>query len=184
MEEHMRKLFFILCSTLTINSFADTPPETPAAPAFTLNTTAFLDQGALPVLYTCDGKNVSPELDWANLPTKTQSLALIVADPDAPNGVFYHWVVFNIPKTVTALTEGMDKLPAGSLAAKNSWEKLNYNGPCPPKGAAHTYTITLYALDSKLPLPPGTKANQVMEAIQKHTVGKVELTTVYSRWLQ
>lgn len=179
----MRKLLSILAGLLSVMSFtvhAETPPETP----FTLTTTAFLDQGALPVLYTCDGKDISPQLDWVNAPAKTQSLALMLVDPDAPSGAFYHWVIYNIPKTVATFAEGQDKNPAGAIMGKNSWDKPQYNGPCPPKGSAHTYVFTLYALDTKLSIPAGADGKTVVNAMQKHILGKVELTTVYSRWIK
>jgi Raf kinase inhibitor-like YbhB/YbcL family protein len=180
MEINMRKVLLIVLSLLSFSVFAEDAPKN----VFTLNTNAFLDQGALPVLYTCDGKDVSPALDWINVPAKTQGFAVTVTDPDAPGGTFYHWVVYNIPKATTKLDEGVSKLPAGSLIGKNGWEKPQYNGPCPPKGSAHTYTITLYALDGKLNLPEGTDAKTVVEALDKHNVGKASLTTVYSRWLK
>lgn len=150
---------------------------------FAFTTNAFLDTGALPVLYTCDGKNISPELSWSGVPAKTQSFVLIFSDPDAPGGTFYHWLLYNIPENVKELTEGMQSLPAGTLIGVNSFGKMQYNGPCPPKGSAHTYIYTLYALDTKLKLPPGVDGKTLLENIQDHVLQKVTLTTVYSRWL-
>lgn len=173
-------VFLALCAVFALDAFAEDAPSN----AFTLTTDAFLDQGALPVLYTCDGKDVSPQLSWTNVPAKTQALALVVKDPDAPNGDFYHWVVYNIPTSAKELAQGTKSLPSGALAGKNSWNKLQYNGPCPPKGSAHTYTITLYALSNKLTVPTGADAKAVIKAISSNTVGKAELTMVYSRWLQ
>lgn len=147
-----------------------------------LNTNAFLDKGMLPTLYTCDGKDISPQLTWAGIPDKTQSLALIMQDPDAPSGKFYHWVVFNMPKTISEIPEG--STPAGAVIGKNSFDKQQYSGPCPPKGSSHSYTITLYALDTKLNIPKNADGNAVSNAIQGHVLGKIELTTVYSRWIQ
>ena len=158
--------------------------ETPKANPFTLTTSAFLDQGMLPVLYTCDGKDISPTLEWTNPPNKTETFALIFEDKDAPEGVFYHWVIYNIPKTETKLPEGIDKFPQGSVIAKNNFENAKYNGPCPPKGVSHTYLFSLYALDSKLTLPSTADAKTVLQAIQKHNLGEAKLTAVYSRWIQ
>jgi Raf kinase inhibitor-like YbhB/YbcL family protein len=151
---------------------------------FGATTTAFLDQGALPVLYTCDGKDVSPQLTWTNPPAKTQAFAIIVSDPEATSGTFYHWLVYNIPASVSTIDEGAKTIPGGGLVGKNDFGKAQYNGPCPPKGAAHTYEFTLYALNGKLSLPAGAKAKEVLAAIKEHSVGSVKLTTVYSRWLQ
>ncbi|HEX4044745.1 MAG TPA: YbhB/YbcL family Raf kinase inhibitor-like protein [Gammaproteobacteria bacterium] len=179
----MRRLSLLLIIILNLATFTAQADDAPAAKTFTLNTNAFLDEGTLPVLYTCDGKDVSPEFDWTNVPAKTQTFALILVDPTAPGGDFYHWVVYNLPKTTSKLLEG-DKLPAGAMAGKNGWNKAQYNGPCPPKGSAHTYIFTLYALDSKLDVPAGADGKTVVSAMQKHILGKVSLTTVFSRWLQ
>lgn len=176
----MRLLSIILGLCLSTVAFADTEP----AKTFTLNTNAFLNQGILPVLYTCDGKDVSPQLDWVDAPEKTQALALILSDTNAPGGTFYHWVVYNIPKTVTSLPQGTKNAPAGSLAGKNSWDKAQYNGPCPPKGSAHIYLFTLYALDNKLTLPVGADAKTLLNAMKNHIVGKAEISAVYSRWIR
>lgn len=182
----MRRLLSCLIGVLcfTTIAFAENAPVAPAPSPFTLNTNAFLDKGALPVLYTCDGKDVSPAFDWTNVPAKTQSLALIVVDPEAPGGQFFHWIVYNIPTTVTSFAEGMEKVPTGVVVGKNNFDKMQYNGPCPPKGSAHTYSFVLYALDAKLSLPAGSDGKTVDAAIQKHIIGKVELTAVYSRWLK
>lgn len=151
--------------------------------AFILSTNAFLDQGVLPVLYTCDGKDVSPQLEWTGIPEKTQSVALIMSDVDAPHGVFYHWVLYNIPTATTTLSQGADK-PTGITIGKNSFGKLQYNGPCPPKGSAHSYVFIVYALDTKLSIPAGAEAITVLNAIQNHIIGKTQITGVYSRWIR
>jgi hypothetical protein len=175
---------FLLAVIISLMSLTVQAAATaPAANPFTLNTTAFLDQGTLPVLYTCDGKNISPEFDWTNVPAKAQTFVLIMTDPTAPGGTFYHWIVYNIPKSTVQLPQGIDKLPSGALAGKNSWGKPQYGGPCPPKGSAHSYIVTVYALDTKLTLPAGAEGQAVLDAMQKHIVGKVALTAIYSRWL-
>lgn len=179
----MRILLHLVLVCLTLGPHLPAQAEE-AANTFTLNTNAFLDTGPIPVMYSCDGKDVSPQLEWSNVPNKTKSLALLVTDPDAPSGVFYHWVVFNIPANVKSLNETKDKLPSGAMAGKNGFGKLQYNGPCPPKGAAHTYHIDLYALDSTLSLPAGTDGSAVVKAIKSHEVGKASLTMVYTRWLK
>lgn len=170
----------LMCATA---AFAETPAETKPETKMTLTTNAFLDKLAIPTLYTCDGKNVSPQLSWAELPAKTASLAIIMKDLDAPKGTFYHWVVYNIPTSITELPQGAP-IPAGASAVKNNFDKTDYSGPCPPKGAAHTYVFTLYALDSKLQLPKDANAESVLSAMKNHIIGQIELTGVYSRWIQ
>ena len=129
------------------------------ANSFSLNSTAFNDREKLEPIYTCEGKNISPELEWSHVPKKTKSLTLILSDPDAPGGIFYHWVLFNIPKTVTTLAENITSLPVGAQTGKNSWDKTQYSGPCPPKGSSHRYVFSLYALDTVLELSFATYAN-------------------------
>lgn len=178
----MRNLFlsFITLICFSLNAFAE--GET-AAPAFTLNTSGFLDHGILPVVYTCDGKDISPQFDWVDAPAKTQSFVLMMQDNQAPGGTFYHWVLFNIPKNATSIDEGAPNLPAGTVVGKNSWGKAQYNGPCPPKDSSHAYVFTLYALDNKLSLSAGAEGAAVQEAIKNHVVGTTSLTAVYSRWI-
>jgi Raf kinase inhibitor-like YbhB/YbcL family protein len=177
MEATMRIFLWTISLFLSfsINAFADD---------FALTTDAFLDTGALPVLYTCDGKDVSPKLSWSNPPPKTKSYALIMTDPEAPSGTFFHWVVYNIPATTTELVEGVKEFPKGSLLGMNSFNKNQYNGPCPPKGTAHTYVITLYALDTSLSVPAGADGKTVLDKMKDHIIKKIQLSTVYSRWLK
>lgn len=146
---------------------------------FLLHSSSFKDKEALQSLYTCDGKNISPELDWTGIPDKTETFALTISDPDAPSGTFYHWVLFNIPKKVLSLREGEMQLPEGIMTAKNSWGYKGYKGPCPPRGVIHHYIITLYALDSSLKLSDGADAASVIPEIQKHILSQATLTTTY-----
>jgi len=179
----MRNGLCVLASLLIITSSASyAADEKPAENAFMVTSTAVLNEGALPVLYTCDGKDISPQLTWASPPVKTQSYAIVMTDTDAPGGEFYHWIVYNIPKSTTEIAEG--GTISGALVGENSFNKKQYNGPCPPKGAAHTYIITLYALSNKLNLPAGKDGKTVLEALKPLTVGSITFTATYSRWLQ
>jgi len=177
----MRLLSILAAILFTVISFPVIAEEA-ADNTFTMNTNAFLNGHMLPVLYTCDGKNVSPQLDWKKAPDKTQFFALIVTDHDAPGGTFYHWVLLNLPKSTKDLKEGTKKLPAGVVVGKNSFGKTEYNGPCPPYDTTHTYYFTLYALDKKLDLAKDSDGKKAIEEINKHTLGKAELSAVYSRW--
>jgi Raf kinase inhibitor-like YbhB/YbcL family protein len=182
----MKIISSILISMITIYvsvAFAETPTDAKPTSNMTLTTNAFLDKLAIPTLYTCDGKNVSPQLSWAEIPAKTATLAIIMKDVDAPKGTFYHWVLYNLPKSTTELPEGTS-VPAGASIGKNNFDKAEYNGPCPPKGNAHTYVFTLYALDNKLQLPKNASAEDVLSAMKNHIIGQIELTGVYSRWIQ
>lgn len=156
--------------------------EAKSANSFTMTTSSFLDEGMLPVVYTCDGKDVPPAFEWTGIPAKTQTFAMIMSDPDAPGGTFYHWIVFNIPAKTTKLEEASQTIPAGALAGTNNFGKKQYNGPCPPKGTAHTYYFTIYALDNKLSLPAGAAGEEVIKSMDTHILGTAKVTAVYSRW--
>ena len=118
---------------------------------------AFENEGNIPSKYTCDGENISPELNWSDFPDGTKSFALIAYDPDAPMGTWVHWVIYDIPSNVNSLPEGVpsdEKLSFGAVHGINDFKDTGYGGPCPPKGV-HRYFFKLYALDKMLNLEPG-----------------------------
>lgn len=148
-----------------------------------LNSNAFVNHGLIPLKYTCDGANISPGLSWEEIPQETQSLVLIVDDPDAPGRTFVHWVVYDIPPTVKQLPEKITSsktISTGGVQGKNDFGKLGYGGPCPPSGT-HRYFFHLYALDKKLNLEAGMTKNQVLIAIKDHVLAKAELMGKYER---
>jgi hypothetical protein len=148
-----------------------------------LTSKAFQQGVAIPSLYTCDGKDISPPLEWKDAPAGTKSFALICDDPDAPAGTWVHWVIYNIPPGATALREGMPKdakLPDGSLHGVNDFGRTGYGGPCPPSGT-HRYYFKLYALDSTLLLPPKASKQRVEEAMEGHLLAQAELMGTYRR---
>jgi Raf kinase inhibitor-like YbhB/YbcL family protein len=138
--------------------------------------------------WDCTGKNLSPELSWSGAPKGTKSFALNVYDPDAPTGSgFWHWVVFDIPASVTALPKGAGDakgagLPAGALQARNDFGEAGYGGPCPPKGAPHHYHFNLFALDvEKLGVDGTASAAVVGFYVHSHTLAKATLTGLWGR---
>jgi Raf kinase inhibitor-like YbhB/YbcL family protein len=155
--------------------------------AFTISSPAFGANAGIPTEYTCDGPDTSPPLAWTDLPAGTQSLALIIDDPDAPDPrapkqTWVHWVVYNIPSTDTGLPAGASPrgLPAGAREGMNDWGRSGYNGPCPPIGQ-HRYFHKLYALDTMLPeLKRPTKA-QLEQAMAGHVLARTELMGTYQR---
>jgi Raf kinase inhibitor-like YbhB/YbcL family protein len=155
--------------------------------ALTIRSPAFSPMAAIPRKYTCDGDNVAPPLQWSGTPEGTQSLALIVEDPDAPDPaapqrVFVHWVLYDLPRTSSGLPEGAtaDTLPPGTREGKNDWDRRGYGGPCPPKGR-HRYFFRLYALDRLLgDLRTPSKAD--LEAtMADHMLATAELVGTYER---
>ena len=152
-----------------------------------LTSPVFENNAAIPKVYTCQGEEFSPPQAWGGLPEGTQSLALNVDDPDAPDPAapqrtWVHWVLFNIPPEATELEEAVaaDALPAGTREGLNDWKRTGYGGPCPPIGR-HRYFFKLYALDTVLPdLGQPTRA-QLEQVMQGHVLGHFELIGTYQK---
>jgi Raf kinase inhibitor-like YbhB/YbcL family protein len=151
--------------------------------ALDLRSSAFSDGGRIPSKYTCDGKDTSPPLSWTGIPAAGKSLALTCDDPDAPRGLWVHWVVFDLPPSATGLPEGVPatlEISGGGRQGKNDFGKIGYGGPCPPSGT-HRYVFTLYALDSTLGLPAGAARQDLLAAMRNRALGEATLTGTYSR---
>ncbi len=148
------------------------------------SSSAFQEGGKIPAKYTCEGQDVSPALTWGEPPAGTQSFALIVDDPDAPAGVWTHWVLFNLPADSRQLPEAIpsqNQLSSGALQGRNDFGSIGYGGPCPPPGGPHRYYFTLYALDQPLDLKAGASRRQVLDAIQGHILAQGQLMGTYER---
>ncbi len=152
---------------------------------FSLTSPAFAHQGEIPTRHTCEGQDLSPALIWSGLPARTQSLALIVDDPDAPDPrapkmTWVHWVLYNLPASAPGLPEGVTALPAGTREGRNDWKRTGYGGPCPPIGR-HRYFHKLYALAEVLPdLGTPTKA-QLEKAMAGKILAQAELMGTYQK---
>lgn len=149
------------------------------AMSLSLESTTLIHNASIPKQYTCNGENISPALQWHGTPAGTQSYVLIVDDPDAPAGTWVHWLLFNIPATLTRLDEAT-KTPAGAISGKNSWDQQGYGGPCPPSGT-HRYFFKLYALDSKLTVNSSVNKQDILNAMQNHILDSSELIGLYKQ---
>jgi Raf kinase inhibitor-like YbhB/YbcL family protein len=155
--------------------------------ALTLTSPSFKPMGPIPVRHTCDGDDISPALAWTHAPGGTQSFALIVDDPDAPDPAapkrtYVHWVLYDIPATVSTLAEGVKTadLREGMRDGSNDWKRTGYGGPCPPIGR-HRYFFKLYALDRKLGnMGAATKAD-LQQMMANHVLEMAELVGTYER---
>jgi len=148
-----------------------------------LRSPSFEDKGIIPSKHAYDREDVSPAIQWENLPEGTKSIALICEDPDAPMGDWIHWIVFNIPPTKKGLEEDIPKvegLSDGTKQGKNDYGKIGYGGPCPPFGT-HRYIFKVYALDAKLDLKPGCTKAELLKAMRPHIIDQGEITGLYSR---
>ena len=149
-----------------------------ASTAFALKSDAFVDGATIPQVYSCDGKNISPQLSWTGAPDKTKSFALTVFDPDARHGVgFWHWVLYDVSPDVSSLAVGVQH--AGTEGA-NGAGKNAFAGPCPPPGdTPHHYIFTLYALDF---MPKGDFDGPALDdAIKDHVLAKATLVGRFGR---
>jgi Raf kinase inhibitor-like YbhB/YbcL family protein len=153
-----------------------------------LTSPAFKANATIPKRHTCDGHNLSPRLDWTGTPVGTESLAVIMDDPDAPPGTWVHWTIWNIPSSATTLAEGVTKtadLSDGSRQGKvygvKEFTRTGYHGPCPPPGKPHRYFFRLCALDVILELPASATRFDLDAAMKGHILGSAELMGLYGR---
>lgn len=152
-----------------------------------LTSAAFAEGSAIPRKYTCEGDEVSPPLAWTGAPERARTLAIVCEDPDAPMGTFTHWMVYNLPATVTELREDVPHSEtfkvAGdgeALQGKNDFGHMGYGGPCPPSGTHH-YHFELFALDTPLHLEAGASRSQLRTAMRGHVLAEGRLTGLFSR---
>jgi len=176
----MKKMFFLLCIILLLSFFASfiQAKETSKKGGLTITSPAFKNNEMIQEKFTCDGANVNPLLLISNMPPSTKSFALIVDDPDAPMGIWVHWVVWNIPPDTKEIAE--DHLPTGARQGLNDFRKNRYGGPCPPSGT-HRYFFKLYALDSLLDLPLNATKSDLEKAMKGHVLGHAEIVGLYRR---
>lgn len=161
----------------------DSMSESASQTRFEITSSAFAHETSIPVKYSCDGENVSPPLAWTDPPGDTMSFALINDDPDAPVGIWVHWVLYNIPAETRELGEDIpaqDAFGDGSLHGQNSWGRRDYGGPCPP-GGTHRYFFKLYALDTVLELGAGADTQTLTAAMEGHILAVAELMGTYTR---
>lgn len=151
-----------------------------AEQGFTLTSPAFENGGMIPVTFSCDGSDFSPKLDWMNPPEGTRGYALVVDDPDAPNGTFTHWILYDLPAGLTSLPESANDL---GKEARNDFGEVGYGGPCPPpKHGDHRYYFRLHALDvESLDVPGDATRATFDEALEGHVLGTAELMGRFQR---
>ena len=142
-----------------------------------IRSSAFEQDGNMPAKFTCDGSDTSPPLQITGIPSNAKTLVLIADDPDAPDGLFTHWLVWNIPPQTNSIAEG--GAPKGVQGA-NDFGKTDYRGPCPPRGT-HRYSFKIFALDRELDLRTGAKRSQVDVAMKGHIIAQGELVGRYAR---
>lgn len=184
----MNKIYIILIILVVVGIFffffwqkrrlVTLPDVVTPMKTFILKSSAFENQANIPSKYTCDGEDINPPLEISDIPEESQSLALIVDDPDAPIGTFTHWLVWNMSSDITKIDE--DSVPEGAVEGETDFGRIGWGGPCPPTGT-HRYFFKMYALDTKLNLQRGATKSQLEKAMEGHILGKAELIGLYSR---
>jgi len=190
----IRKSFAIVCVLLLAllgcssrprpaiqQTAADKPKENKTE--IKLMSSAFKEGQPIPRPYTCDGVDVSPPLEWSGVPANAKTLAIIADDPDAPGGMWVHWVLYNLPAGNIGLVENLpaiEKLVAGGFQGTTDFGKIGYGGPCPPSGT-HRYSFKIYALDGELSLKAGATKAEVEKAMAGHIVAQGQLMGTYRR---
>ena len=149
----------------------------------TVRSNAFRVGEAIPIKYTCDGTDTSPPLSWSGYP-EAKYYAVIMVDPDAPRGVFIHWILYNIPTSINSLNEGIAKkgvVEGLGLQSKNHFGKVGYGGPCPPKGEVHRYVVIVVALKDEVKKPPASSPEDILNEIRRLALAYGYTYGVYGR---
>jgi Raf kinase inhibitor-like YbhB/YbcL family protein len=153
------------------------PPE--ALMTIVVTSPAFGDGETIPQRFTCDSEDISPPLEFADVPTGAAELALLVEDPDAPSGTFVHWVMWGVDPGQSSVAAG--EVPAGAQQGSNDFGRQGYGGPCPPPGDPHRYVFTVFAASQPLSLVAGSSADDLRRALADHTLAAGALTGRYGR---
>jgi len=151
--------------------------------AIEVSSSAFNEGESIPSQYTCDGKDISPQLKWSGVPDEAKSIALIADDPDAPGKTWVHWVLFNLPPETTSLDENMPgdvELENGAKQGITDFGDHGYGGPCPP-GGIHRYFFKVYALDTELDLNSDVQKDDVVSAMDGHILAEGQLMGTYTK---
>lgn len=184
----MKKKIIILAAALLLVSCKDTNQNNTKRQGakkmdIKITSTAFKDGGMMPSKYTCDGKNISPPLQWDKVPAETKSIALISDDPDAPMGTWVHWVLFNLPPQRTQLPEDFptdEILADGTRQGVTCFGTTGYGGPCPPSGT-HRYFFKIYALDIEIDAVSVIDKDELTRKMEGHILAQGQLMGKYKR---
>jgi Raf kinase inhibitor-like YbhB/YbcL family protein len=148
-----------------------------------IKSNSFKNMDLIPVEFTCDGIDISPQINWEKI-EGAKSYVIIMDDPDAPMGLFTHWIVYDIPKDITSLPANFPKKKVLNSIKQgiNDFGFIGYGGPCPPKGKPHRYFFKVYALDIEtLGIPHGTTRKEVETKMRSHIISSGQLVGIYGR---
>jgi Raf kinase inhibitor-like YbhB/YbcL family protein len=174
----------LLACLVAACSAGDKKPVRENTMSIQFTSSAFAEGQPIPAKHTADGPDVSPPVQWTNIPPAAKSLALICDDPDAPVGTWVHWVVYDLASATAGLATDVPNsqyLSNGAKQGLNDFGRLGYGGPCPPPGKPHRYFFKLYALDTVLDLRPGATKKDVETAMKGHVLAEGRLMGTYQR---
>jgi Raf kinase inhibitor-like YbhB/YbcL family protein len=169
-------ILILVCGCSTTSKLSNMGQITLTSPAFGTGQT-------IPVKFTCDGEDISPELNWTGVPAETKSLVLIIDDPDAFPSTFTHWVVYNLYPNIEGLSEHIPagNIPGGGTQGLNSINQNEYMGPCPPMGGLHHYHFSIIATDLEPDLPEGLSVEMLIKQMSGHQLASGELMGTYQK---
>ena len=168
-----KAVFLLIAAALSFNAFA-----------MEIESSVLSHGGYIPDRYTCDAQDVSPAITWSGVPANCKSLVLICDDSDASFKIWVHWLIYNIPVSLTGFKEGVtiaELKEQGAIAGRNDFGKLGYGGPCPPQGKPHRYNFKLYALDTTLSFEQEVTKKELVIAMQGHIIAEARLLGMYQR---
>ena len=173
------------CGATSCGGGSTVPPPTPvpgiALSSLTVTSKSFANRSTIPVEYTCDGADKSPQLTWSAPPEGTKSLAIVVEDPDMPSGAFVHWLAFNLAPETTSIAEGVDPATLGARVGINDLKNVRYAGPCPPHHELHRYVFRVFAVDTVLDLNDGADRAALYAAMMRHVLAEGFFVASFSR---
>lgn len=172
------RLLIIPCIIIVVLFSPSLDKEVSSMAALQITSPAFQNNGNIPRQYTCDGKDINPPLVIENVPKGTKSIAVIVDDPDAPVGVWVHWVLWNIDSNTKEIKE--NAVPQGAVEGMNDFKRHAYGGPCPPSGT-HRYFFKVYALDTMLDISPNSQKSALKKAMKGHVLTEGQIVGLYKR---
>ncbi len=170
--------WLLVAAVVILAGCSQTKPIVKPEPNMNLTSPSFENNGTIPPKFTCNGTDISPELQFSGVPPTAKSLALIVDDPDAPSRVWVHWVVFNIDPKTPGIPE--NSVPEGAVQGMTDFRTARYGGPCPPSGT-HRYMFKLYALDTMLSLDSTASKSDIEAEMEGHILAQVTLTGRYQQ---
>jgi Raf kinase inhibitor-like YbhB/YbcL family protein len=169
------------CATRSSSGgLAPSPPPGVGVSGLTVTSNSLAANKVIPVDFTCDGADRSPQITWSAPPEGSKSIALVLEDPDAPGGTFVHWVVWNLAVDRQSLAEAVDPTTLGAVVGLNDHQSEDYYGPCPPKDEIHQYYFRVFALDATLPVPAGSTKQALYTAMHGHVLAEGYLIAQFS----